>query len=376
MRSRASPVNPPIETLKKIVDFALSCPHPEPTLEFGIGEPMLRPRVLVDLIRYARRVAGEMATYPDIRVTTNGTRCSEAIIRQLVENDVRIAISLDGPKDLHDRQRPSVDGQSSHEAASRWIRALVEQGYRKVNASVTVTRWNIEHLGDVVAEYVDTGLPSITLRFVGCQGSALQSQDSVLVDNQTIRRYLPDALRTITTLNGKGVRLLETYLSLYCRMLFDRDRPAMTELMSPCGFAIAQLAYAPDGHVFGCEECMSAGLAPLGHIARDNLSSMLSQPIVRQILERSFLDDLACVPCPYLPFCGQCPVLQHHRSNSFLPIKAHSNRCTITKVYLDFIFTAISSDDPAFRAYCDNWGHAWHSVDGITTKGRFIRAGS
>ena len=368
-KTRASAsINPPLHRLTRIIDFILSGPQPKVFLEFGIGEPLVRPQILLELMRYAKRLAQRKKKEIVFKVTTNGTRLKKSIIEVFAKYKVQIGLSLDGPKLLHDRQRPSLDGSSSYEAVSSCIRVLLKGNYPKISSSVTVTRWTIAHLGEIIDEYVRLGLESVGLRFVGCQGSAEDNQETLLVNNAMIRKYLPQALRRIVELNRQGVRLRETYLSLFCEKIFQAIQPAHTELMSPCGFAIGQLAYSSDGTIYGCEECLSAMKFPLGHVETDTLTSVLSQPIVGTVLRHSFLDDLACTPCPYRPFCGQCPVIAYQQSGSFLPMSRRSNRCATTQIYCDFIFDSIINRDSAFRAYCQNFNYRWQDFDSIITK--------
>jgi uncharacterized protein len=368
MARSTGPPNPSFDKLTRIVDFALSGPQQKIFLEFGIGEPLLRPKILLRLMHYSERSARQNNKEIVFKVTTNGTRFNESIINEFGKLGVQIGISLDGPRSIHDRQRPSKDGMSSYEATSNWIQVLLKKNYPRISPSVTVTRWNIDHISEIIDEYVKIGLESISFRFVGCQGSAIGSKDSILVKNDMIQKHLPKALRKIIKLNTQGVRLRETYLSLFCQKIFDAVQPAHTELMSPCGFAIGQLAYSSDGTIYGCEECLSATKFPLGNVERDTLASILSRPIVGTVLKHSFLDNLACVPCSYLPFCGQCPVITFQQSNSFLPIRVHSNRCATTRIYCDFIFNSIMNQDPAFLAYCENFGYSWKSLDNFITK--------
>jgi radical SAM protein with 4Fe4S-binding SPASM domain len=181
----------------------------------------------------------------------------------------------------------------------------------------------------------------------------------MLLTKEALGRALPQALHRVVELNARGTRLREAYLSFYCQQVFGSHRETMTELMSPCGFGIAQLAYSPDGRIFGCEEYMSAGMPALGHVAKDTPSFVVRHPTVREVLEKSFLEDLACASCAFVPYCGQCPALAKQHTRSFLPVKALSLRCAMTMEYLTFIFERAAVDDPALRGYCERFGHGW-----------------
>lgn len=76
-------------------------------LAFYGGEPLLQP----DLLRYAINKA--YALWEDrisISVSSNATLLTPAIIDWLFDNKVRIDISIDGHKKVHDRQRRYSNG--------------------------------------------------------------------------------------------------------------------------------------------------------------------------------------------------------------------------------------------------------------------------
>jgi len=361
MRSASTTKNPSLEQLERIVDFALSFPLKRQTIEFGVGEPTLRTGTMFDVISYAERVADERGKEVTFRLTTNGVLLDDETVERLLAHGVHISISIDGPAHLHDRLRPRSAGRGgSFEAAACWIARLARDRRRPlVTASSTITGWNVGHLDDIIDLYARLGVENVALRPIGQQGAATSGKSGVLLTNEALRGALPNALRRIVELNASGRRLREAYLSFYCQQVFGRHRQTMTELMSPCGFGIAQLAYSPDGAVFGCEEYMAAGLPALGHVERDTPASIIRHPTVRAVLEKSFLDDLACASCAFLPYCGQCPALASQHTGSLLPIKALSSRCAMTMAYLMFIFEGVVADDPALRGYCETHGHGW-----------------
>jgi radical SAM protein with 4Fe4S-binding SPASM domain len=375
MRAASARRNPTLDELKRIVDFALAFPLKRQTLELGVGEPTLRIETMFEVISYAEGVAERLGKQVEIRLTTNGVLLDDETVERLVAHGVHISISIDGPADLHDRLRPPSVGQGgSFAPAARWIARLSRDPRRpKVTASTTLTGWNVGRLDEIIDLYVELGVERVALRPVGAQGAATSRGDGMLLTREALRRALPQALRRIVDLNAMGKGLREGYLSFYCQQVFGSHRETMTELMSPCGFGIAQLAYSPDGRVFGCEEYMAAGLPALGHVEQDTPASVVGHPTVREVLEKSFLDDLACASCAFVPYCGQCPALAKQHTGTFLPVKALSIRCAMTTVYLTFIFERAAVDDPALRGYCEKHGHGWLQDlgEGVSTSRRW-----
>jgi uncharacterized protein len=94
---------------------------------FG-GEPVLEFELLIDVARDARERAKAAGVKLVQTVTTNGTLLDEAKIRALYELDVYVALSIDGVREAHDRNRPRMGGGSSFDAVERGLELLVAAG--------------------------------------------------------------------------------------------------------------------------------------------------------------------------------------------------------------------------------------------------------
>lgn len=102
------------------------------------GEPLLT----YDTVRYAvdkgRQLWGEEVTFT---LSTNGTTLSEDKIEWLIENQIELAISIDGPERFHDRNRKYASGEGSFKAISDnllYIRDEHPEYFKKVSMIMTV----------------------------------------------------------------------------------------------------------------------------------------------------------------------------------------------------------------------------------------------
>lgn len=93
-------------------------------LAFYGGEPLLQP----DLLRYAIDKAHSLwEDRISISVSSNATLLTPALIDWLFENRVRIDISIDGHKKVHDRQRRYSNGKGSFEKVYESLSFIREQ---------------------------------------------------------------------------------------------------------------------------------------------------------------------------------------------------------------------------------------------------------
>lgn len=79
-------------------------PNAKPVIAFFGGEPLLN----IDLIKKCLKYINSLFTEDDniyLTLTTNGTLLSDDTIKFLSDNNVDIVLSLDGPKEIHDKNR-------------------------------------------------------------------------------------------------------------------------------------------------------------------------------------------------------------------------------------------------------------------------------
>ena len=90
---------------KKTIDFLYnrSVDSREVAIGFYGGEPLLGFPLIKQSIRYAKQLFdGKKLLFT---ITTNGTLLTDEIIQFLDQEDVQVMISLDGPKEIHDKNR-------------------------------------------------------------------------------------------------------------------------------------------------------------------------------------------------------------------------------------------------------------------------------
>jgi uncharacterized protein len=108
------------DTARKSIDYFVprsgNNDH-KPVIGFYGGEPLLNFPLVRRAIDYTREVYKEKS--PDFMVTTNGTLISKAIAEFFINNEVRLCVSLDGPRMLNDRYRKFPDGRGSYDTIRR-----------------------------------------------------------------------------------------------------------------------------------------------------------------------------------------------------------------------------------------------------------------
>lgn len=115
---------------------------------FG-GEPFCVPEVLDLAVHLARIRAGEIGSRVRFEVATNGA-FSEERCRWAADNLDTIVLSLDGPADIQDWQRPYRDGRGSFEVVARNA-GILSEGATDLFFRSCVTAWTVDRMPEIAA---------------------------------------------------------------------------------------------------------------------------------------------------------------------------------------------------------------------------------
>ena len=152
------------ETAMRALRVALSAPPKNIKIEFQGGEPLLNFELIRIIVEEAKRRSEVAGKKVEFVITTNLALMTEDILAFCRDHSILISTSLDGPADLHNRNRPRPGG-NSHALAEAGIRRAQEVlGKDRVGALMTTTEASLGRVEDIVDEYVRLGLDGIFLR--------------------------------------------------------------------------------------------------------------------------------------------------------------------------------------------------------------------
>lgn len=114
----------------------------------GGGEPTQNFRLLQGAVLRTRLLAAEAGCAWSGHLATNGVM-TRAQADWVAANFTSIGLSCDGPRDLHDRQRPLSDGRPSWNTVCRTLRIL-QKGRAHVGVRTTVMPESVERLNEIV----------------------------------------------------------------------------------------------------------------------------------------------------------------------------------------------------------------------------------
>lgn len=342
-------------TASKALDIALSAPAPLIKIEFQGGEPLLNFELIRWIVLAANERAAPLGKQLQFVIATNLALLNDEILDFAAEHDVLFSTSLDGPRDVHNTNRPRR-GQNSHELAVEGIARIQERlGPDKVGALMTTTEKSLDRVEEIVDEYISLGLDGIFLRPLSPYGFAIKTKQFYRYDANAWLRFWKRGLRYILEINKSGRRFSEFFSALLVRRLLSDEPVGYVDLRSPAGIGLGALVYNYDGTVFASDE--SRMLAEMGdrrfelgnvreHTYRDLI---LSDTLVSAVADSLTQAAPQCSSCVFEPNCGADPVYHYATQNDLLGIKPLSEFCERQKGAITHLFHLLESspDDAA-----------------------------
>jgi len=346
-----------LDTASRVLDIIFQSPARELTIEFQGGEPTLNFEVLRYMVEDAYRRADEQGRTVYFSLVSNLGQMKDEEIDFLVDNGVMVCTSIDGPAELHDKNR-RFSGKSSHREALRQIDRF-RQAYRKrgldtdlayVNALTTVSRSSLASPEDIVDEYVRLGHKVVHLRPLNPFGMGLRIWDREGYSAEQFLSFYRRALEHIVALNKQGVEIMEKTASIFLTRILTDENPNYMDLRSPCGAGIGQLAYNHDGRVYTCDEgrmvgAMGDDIFCIGNVHENDYADIIHHPGVRSLCVASCIEGLpGCADCPYVPYCGVCPIYNYMVEGDLVARGSGNDRCQIQKSILDMLMSLLQQD--------------------------------
>jgi uncharacterized protein len=330
------------------VDVALSAPAPRIKIEFQGGEPLLNFELVRKIVGAVRERAPARNKTVEFVIASNLALLTDEVLAFCRDNDILLSTSLDGPADLHNRNRPRPGGNSHELAVAGIRRAQAVLGRSRVGALMTTTEASLARVEEIVDEYLRLDLDGIFLRPLSPYGFAIKTKQ---LDRYGGREWLAfyERLRYIVEVNRRGRHFPEFYATLLLKRMLS-DRPiGYVDLRSPAGIGLGALVYNYDGKVFASDEGrmlaeMGDRTFELGDLRTDNYGSlMLSDKLVGLIGNTLAQCAPQCSSCAYEPHCGAEPVYHHATQGDALGIKPLSEFCGRQKSVLQLLFEMLDA---------------------------------
>lgn len=330
------------DTIKSIVDFILTAPSDNLTLEFQGGECLLNFDIIKSVIKYGRKKAREKNKRIGLTIVTNLTKMDEDKLEFFKENRiVNLCTSLDGPREVHNKNRKYLGGEGSYEDVVYWIKRINEEyeDYFSLGALCTVTKHSLPYPKEIVDKYYELGFRTIWPRFLNNLGFAKSKWEEIGYTAEEYLKFYKELLDYVLKINKEGKFMKESYSSQIAHAILNKTQPGNVDMTSPCGAGIGQLLYNHKGDIFTCDEAKVLGDEfKLGNVNKSTMEEIINHPTVTSMIDISSKYPLICDNCPFSPYCAVCPINFYMTQGNIVPKLAGEFRCRIYKEIIKTVF--------------------------------------
>lgn len=265
------------------------------SLRFGSGEPLLNLDRLKQLHALIERdVWATGGPSPEVSITTNGTMIDDEVAAWLASTGWGVKLSIDGPREMHDRQRRSKASLPTYQKVRKALDALLARCPEQVSAAAVLCRdcdpeevfESIEELGVRRIELV----PVVTLD---------PSLRPSLADHDAYDRFVTDYAASLARESGIPRAVLVRFRDCVRRVM-GYDNQAVR-----CGAGRNFFGVSSDGGLYPCFRFVGLEDFRMGDVATGIDPSR--QRAFQSGAGRPSYERRPCVSCWAAPLCcGPC----------------------------------------------------------------------
>lgn len=351
------------ETAKNVVKTIFESPSPCIKIEFQGGDPSTDFEMVQYIIEQAEWLNLIKKRELEFVICTNICLLTEDMVKYLKAHNCMISTSLDGPRDLHNANRPLQNTEHTHEIFEEKL-SMIRRVWGCddcVSALMTTSRYSLGRFKEIIDEYVRLGFNNIFLRALNPYGFAKQYKEKIAYPVEDFIDNYIEGLNYIIELNKKGTFFVEGYAALLLKRMLTPFATGFVDLQSPAGVGIAGAIYDYDGGVYVSDEGrMMARFKnyyfKLGNVNENSHQEMFNGEHLHNILNQACNECLPeCSDCVFQPYCGADPVRNLSEQGDMVGFRPTNEMCKKNKAIFHYLFELVKKNDPEINRIFWSW---------------------
>lgn len=316
----------PLDTLETIVCKVLEFADGSATFSFQGGEPTLCGlEFFRKLVVYQKKYNSKDVAVMNC-IQTNGVLLDESWAEFLKTNNFLVGLSLDGPKELHDKYRKDAHGNGTYSTVIKKAR-LLEKYDVDFNILFVVTKASVEKPGKLYSFFQRNNFKY--LQFIPCidpiaekrgaHGYSLLPVDFTQFLKKFFDRWSEDIL------SGTDVSI--RYFNNLVRIILGQE----PETCSMRGTCSCQFVFEADGSCYPCDFYVTDEWR-LGNIHEMSIMELFETDTCRSFLKESTAVVQDCIRCKWHRLCKNGCRRDREDSLNITPAKNY-----FCRAYTDFL---------------------------------------
>jgi uncharacterized protein len=238
-------------------------------VDFYGGEPLLNMETLMATVDYCRANQSKWKVDFHFLLATNGTLLTPAVAKKLLNKGVQVAVSIDGPKAVHDNNRPFINHHGSFEVISANLKKMPKAVLKRLVGRTTVTPF-FSDMVKLYAHLKKLGFERIEIfESEDACHKLLPGQESSFFSTEENYKLLCEAYEKL------ALRYIDDVVSGkldYSKTFFNRFFKLMQrlyynqEISGGCPAAKGQIAVSIDGKIYPCTSFLGIKDFELGDV--------------------------------------------------------------------------------------------------------------
>lgn len=266
------------------------------------GEPLLNLDAIETISRMMLDYAEAKNKIYKFKMISNGSLLSDKVLDRLVPLGFDgIKITLDGPKEIHDKKRPYVGDKGSFDKLLKNIENAIDRVPVKI--SFNFDKENYVHFPALLDVLEERGLKE----------KIVEIEVNPITGNYEARNVTYQVQQGCLSLTQKGITEIMVLLKRQVQERGFKTRPAMgvniCEVLQNEGYVIVD----PLGAIYRCPALVGRREFQVGTIDNPNFNSLYTKMMTMDMWK-----DEDCYECQFAPMCaGGCRYLTYIRTDNF-----------------------------------------------------------
>ncbi len=250
------------------------------------GEPLVAYQLIKNVVNYCKNKKTKF-TFTAI---TNATLLTDDKIKFFKENDVKLGISIDGPKYINDKNRVFAKGDGSvYDTIIEKVKILKESGV-VYNLSMTISEDLLNNKEDVI-EWIK----SLKVDYIAFNLLHFTSKGDWKTFYKNASEFLFYADKELKGYIKSEDRVARNW-NIFTKSVFK---------FSDCGATgMNQITIKPNGEVVICHGDIKTGKNIFGNILTDSIDKVLNKKKSSMWIKRCPIYKKQCLKCPAIYVCG------------------------------------------------------------------------
>ena len=312
------------EVAKAALDFLVERSENRIQLEvdfFG-GEPLINFGVVKAAVAYGRELEKKHGKIIRFTLTTNAYAVTDEISDFINSEMKNLVISIDGRKEIHDRERKNAAGAGSYDRVAKNAQKLIAgRGDQEYYIRGTYTSRNLDFANDVLS-IADLGFDQISVEPVVTDGELALTLDHI----PQIRAEYEKLGRIIEARREDG----RPFNFFHFMIAFDGG-PCLSKRLRGCGAGTEYVAVTPGGDIYPCHQFAGKRDFLMGNVLK---STETNQDIAAKFAGCHVYAKEKCQSCFAKYHCsGGCAANAYNVNGDIM--KPHDVSCEIQKARMD-----------------------------------------